>query len=716
MTNKQKFVFTLILIFSTFFVWQAVYFYHREMATPSLQSLLSRYYQLKNKNSSVASEMLDQILKYYPSNQIALREKAYWYLKHGDPKNALLYFEKAYQNDPQDVKVIAELTKLYTIFGEKSKIAPMIANTLQQKQLDPGLLQKMQQLSQQADIKTYVDADYNVNIYRVLRSTLNNYLSHQNVGNWLPLFEDYQTISLLKLQKMHSFASHPEEFEKRVLTRAHYLNQFYELREQNKQKALAALEAMLQQYPQDTLALKEAGYFYLAQKKYKKAFEYLEKAYHLTMDKTLALQLAFIADRLKIRDEAIKYFKIAAQTKDEKAKRTALKALAYYRKMMAIKAKTQPVVTTMSRRDQLLNAFYDAKKTNPARAWQLIVKFVNQYPYDVQGLKEAGYFALDKKNQIAAFHYLNRAYFLTQDAQLALQVAYILDGLGEKKLALKYFKLATKAKDCQTLYKAEIAVTNLSSYQSKIFPEPYYAEIFANPFYLSRFRMFVEPYVARLGRVVNDKYQWRLYLSWRRTTDNRTDVVAGLPQIFEDNVLIYALGTQVTPFPTVPLIGFAEAGRAKDLVYRDRPRWRGDFRGGFAYYNEWGRETRYTFSPRLCLKFLGDIYGDAIYFSRYRNLIFTLRFRPGFEVFRSHTTSLALYLRTYLIQDTEREFFNNLIEAGFGARFVPSDRLNLAIRYELNKGYYLPTATSSQNPYGPNYSTQIFALDFFIRL
>lgn len=537
------------------------------------------------------------------------------------------------------------------------------------------------------------------------------------------------------------------------------LNQYYELRHSNPEVARKALFLLYEQNPHDQQALQELGYWYLQKGDIKNAIRYFQLAiqYHPD-DLKSAFELARLYLLINQPEKALPLLKAAMASNDLTIKNEATDLVNHlsHQPMTEIhetyttqlsqdvlvhslappphysvcsinqpassasalassNAAASPPAKKMTERDKLLNEFYENKNKNRMLAWQALKTLLRLYPNDVPALKEAGYLALNEKRNGPAFDYFNQAYLLTCDPLLAMQLGYLLDGQGKHREAYYYFKLATRNPKLDERYKAEIALTNLRGVQTKILPNPYYIDLFYNPIHYSRFNLLVHPLIARLGRTINQQFQWQIYFSYRRTFDNRSGISGALPQIYQDSTSIFGIGSQISPIPHLPLVAFLEVGKARNLVPDIKPHWRGDLRGGLAFYTEWGRNAEFTFHPTFPLKYVADLYGDVIYYSRYQNWIGTLRWRPGLEVFRSFASSVDLYFRGFLIEDTQREFFNNLYEVGLGAVFIPTDRYNVAFRYEFTEGYYLPSAGSSSNPYGAKYHNNIIECDFFFR-
>jgi hypothetical protein len=541
-------------------------------------------------------------------------------------------------------------------------------------------------------------------------------------------------------------------------------NQYYRLKASDPLAAKHTLEILIKQYPHDQVAIRELAYWYFREGDIKSSIEQFEKVYsHDNRDVASGLQLGKLYMMLHQTDKAYRILsKVAAMTgplasqaktllnelptptsistlPSEGNQTSSLIQLGFSPKkilsmqqmihlvMQQASRAPQPTETStspatpqakakmMSERDKMMNAFYDLKREHSPKAWEAINSVLISYPNDVQAWKEAAYYALITLNNNAlSEYYFVRAYQLTGDAKLALQLGYVYDNLKQKHKAYYYFDLATHTSDIKDRMTAELAKTNLRGVQTIFLPYPFYAALDFSPLYMSRFKLMIYPIIFRMGMTLNERFNWKAYLSYRRTSDNKSNTSNIISNIFEDDAAITAIGSQLTPLPFAPqLVVFAEVGKAIDLVYRKRARYRNDWRGGLVYYNEWGRPAQYTLKPTLMLQFNADIYGEAIYYNRYHDGIATLRLRPGVKVFRYGSMSLDLYYRAFIIEDQARQFYNNIFENGPGLAFRLSDRYNIVFRYEQIHGRYLPASSPSRNPYSMNYHNTVTRMDTY---
>jgi len=96
-------------------------------------------------------------------------------------------------------------------------------------------------------------------------------------------------------------------------------------------------------------------------------------------------------------------------------------------------------------------------------------------------------------------------------------------------------------------------------------------------------------------------------------------------------------------------------------------------------------------------------------------VIGVVRTHQGIRLAQYHSSMLSAYLTGRVIEDTRREFFNNLVEVGPGIALTPSNRFNLQLRLEHVNGTYLP-AGRSHNPYGKNYTNNLVQLLFYAKI
>ncbi|MDA9271989.1 tetratricopeptide repeat protein, partial [bacterium] len=510
------------------------------------------------------------------------------------------------------------------------------------------------------------------------------------------------------------------------------MNKYYRLKTVNPDAAQQALLILLSQDKNYIPAMKEASQWYLRQQDFKQALPMLERLHErLPQRDEYTFQLAYLYYQNGKWSKARHLFsmldnKIAGTKKIEAQQ--ALLAMQSYLPFYQFESNHQTVtalpVTTplgvpkpqgvgsgLKPEDRLLNQFYAMKKNNKASAEKSIESINRQYPHHLSILKEGGFLAIEQHHPYEAIDYFSQAYALTYQPSLAMQLGYLYDQVNDKPTAYQYFKLATRSDDPTLALCAENAMTNLAGLQTKALPAPYFFEVFFNPFSQTRFGLTVRPLVIRLGVEQDNALHTKQYAFFRRTDDNESMNLGQISQIYEDNVQITGIGGQITPIKGIPIVGFLEAGAAYDLVYRNRAPWRGDLRGGFMYYNEFGTKAAYFDKLTLSTNYYSDLYGDATYFTRYNNnVIAGVKTHQGIRLLQYHSSMLNLYATGRVIADTQRQFYNNIAEIGPGIEFIPTNRFNnVKIRFEHINGVYLP-AGATPNPYSQYYTNTLVQL------
>lgn len=635
--------------------------------------LMDRFYLLKQSHPDEAQNALKILLRQEVNYLPALHELSQIYLNEHHNTEALPLLVHLHELEPDNKQNTLALARLYYYKSDWDKAKVLLS----QMEPTPHLMSETQSLVQQM----------NSSIPPYKEQALVIYL---NPTKELPLLNQILLARFYQQQK-----NQPQQAE----------------------QLLALLDLISVDNPNIPM---ERGYLALQKKEDASALAYFLRAYNSEPSASTALQIAYLYVNQKQTKTAAAYFLAAMTSTEEHIKKTAAKGY------QSVTQSTQLIIAksnNASKESLLLDEFYHLKKHNKKAAWTLIQQIIHRYPNNLLALKEGGFLAIDEHHRADAIVYFNKAYNLSYKPDLAMQLAYLYDEpdsgseqLTDKYLAYHYFNLATKSTDKSLELRAQNALTNLAGLQTKAFPSPFFSEIFFDPLSQSRFGLTIRPFIGRLGIEQNNRFQTKTYLVLRQTQDNKSFNFGELPQIYEDNVRITGLGAQISPFPSIPIVSFIEAGRAYDLVYRNRDRWRNDVRAGLMYYNEFGALPAYFERLQLNMKYYSTLYGDATYFSRYKNnIIATIKTHQGIRIAQYKSSMLNLYLSGRVIEDTRREFFNNIAEIGPGIGFTPSNRYRVELRYEHINGMYLP-AGRTINPYGKYYINDIVQLFLYVKL
>lgn len=380
------------------------------------------------------------------------------------------------------------------------------------------------------------------------------------------------------------------------------------------------------------------------------------------------------------------------------------------------KLNAQKKENSLNQEARLLNQYYIENQKNKDLAAKTLRKLGKKFPNSITVLKEQGFAAIKQNNTHQAIRYLTKAYQISKEPDLAMQLGYLYTCIHKNPTAYKYYQLASKSQDSKLSLEANKAMTNLSGLQIKAFPKPYFSETFFTPFTQSRFGLTVRPLLTRLGVEQNNKIKSREYFFLRRTDDNKSQSIGEISQIYEDDVQIEGIGIQISPLKNTPIVGFLEGGIAYDLVYRNRNLWRGDLRTGIMYYNQFGVPPSYYDNLTIGLPYFSDLYADSTYYTRYNNNVISgARTHQGIHLIQYHSMMLNAYLTGRVIVDTKRLFYNNFIEGGPGIAFIPTNRFNFQLRFEHLNGAYLP-AGAIANPYRQYYANNLVQLLFYAKI
>lgn len=666
----------LFLVFIGFLAFKATHTFKR---SPS--GLLNQYYMLKTKNPTAAKRALQILLQQQPENAVAWRELGYWYLNNKEYEKAQFSFEHAHKIKPNDPIIALQLAKLKVFNHQLTGVLDLLKIAIN----NGGTQTKNEALTLLAQV------------------------------TMPPIAAQPQPLSSTQMAVL----SPTQQAIDNPMYMLNLFAQYYAVKEKNPLEAQIILYQIIELFPDSALAYTELGYLQLAQGDKQHALANLEKAFELQPNAQVAAQVGYLLVDSKQLSEARAYFEQAYNLGDATVKEQISLVLTQLKILMlphAPATSTAGTASNLSQRDKLMNEFYALKPKNPAVAWQLLMKIISLYPDDVDALKEAGYISLADSNYKQALPYFEKVYQITSDPLMALQAGYISSTLGNQPKAYGYFEDATTATDAELAQKAQQAMTNIGALQMKILPYPFFMDLYYAPVFFSRFALIINPVIFRAGITLNQKYHTQLYVIFRWTRDNRSGVAGQISNIYQDDTGIGAIGMNFQPFVKIPLVLFAQVGKAYNLL-NIHPRWRNDVRAGAIFYNQWGAQPVYAPTVEFPFAWITTLYSNVSYYSRYDNdVIADTRLREGFRVLRYKPSAIDVYFDEHLVLDSQQQFYNNILEVGPGIVFYPSNRYNVDLRLESLKGYYLPVDSPSPNPYGPTYRNNEILFETFMTI
>ncbi len=140
-----------------------------------------------------------------------------------------------------------------------------------------------------------------------------------------------------------------------------------------------------------------------------------------------------------------------------------------------------------------------------------------------------------------------------------------------------------------------------------------------------------------------------------------------------------------------------------------------DFRSGFIFWYGWDKYPSTSQLYSFPLSSWGDIYSDIIYYQKENNnVIGYFQARSGFRLLQFWKCTLDSYGIVYVIKDINKDFWNNLVEAGPGFWLKPHPDLDLKFFVEWLYGTYLGIEGRDLNPYAQHYRDRRIGILFWI--
>jgi tetratricopeptide (TPR) repeat protein len=361
----------------------------------------------------------------------------------------------------------------------------------------------------------------------------------------------------------------------------------------------------------------------------------------------VALQLGYLWQQLHRDEDAVKYFGEAARSADPEVSANARKAL------------------------------------EDLRAAQLLIR--KQKGYDLLAAN-LNYDAMTAFESIHADD--------PSDMNVTLQLGYLYSAARKTSEAREMFAEADKDPDPKIATQASAGLEEVRRDD-----QVWFASFYAAPFYQSRFSNEINPFDAKIG-LISSRY-FQPYIGLRFSRDVRSQA-GELPQIFSDNSAVISIGVQ-SALGKTGVVVYAEAGTAVHLI-SERPRAASDYRVGIVWSRPWGTGLFAGDNQGQTVSLTGSAYAEVGYYTRYdHDFIGNVQLREGINLPIIRALPMQLLAATNLIRDSNRTFYNNVVEVGPVLRVAPFRHLpSLTFEEQYVRGFY--TAHDPTNPYGPRYS------------
>lgn len=357
-----------------------------------------------------------------------------------------------------------------------------------------------------------------------------------------------------------------------------------------------------------------------------------------------------------------------------------------------------------ARRDAILDQGYAAlAEGRSSEARSRFMAALEQDPTRVEVHKQLGYMSINEGDMPAAAESLERARrLLPLDHMTALELGYVYAGMNRRRGAEKHFRYALGSPDPEVRRKAEAGLVSI-----RAGAECPYVDVFASPYSESRFGNRVMMAEAMLGCRPWSYVPLSGYLVGRFQRDTRT-VGGETPEIYNDNVLSFGPGVRLQPRGLNTSLQLEWNWDTNVTRSPEHPR-RSESNGRaiLADYGYWER----LLGLRPAFADLGASLG---WYGRYRdNVILYGQTRAGAKVWERFPARFNLYVPMNASVDTNKDFFNNIVEYGVGGELQLLGGLNLRLRAEALRGWYTGREGRDPNPYPRHYDDVRVTLIYF---
>jgi hypothetical protein len=355
----------------------------------------------------------------------------------------------------------------------------------------------------------------------------------------------------------------------------------------------------------------------------------------------------------------------------------------------------------------LLSRGYALLEKDPQGALPLFEKAVRADSTHLLARRQLGslYLALGRPDD--ALREFRIAHQLFPSDTTGIQIAYLLNGLNRNEEARLAFAGVAGSSDSSIAASARTAEIVLAL-QSCADRAPWWWRVYASPYFEGRFDDWILLASLTGGRYLNERRTLSVYGTAAVAADSRSS--GGLlPVIYSDHYVLLGAGVRFLPLRglTVDLqTGYTHATLTRAGESPDRIDLRAVATYGAGIYPDLQVPAGFA-TP---LSPFADVYASAGWYSRYENVLGYFQGRAGVRALAYRASALDVYARANLTADTEREFYNNTVEAGLGILAIPDHRWGLSLTIEVLRGTYL--GPQSLNPRDRFYGTARIILSF----
>ena len=280
--------------------------------------------------------------------------------------------------------------------------------------------------------------------------------------------------------------------------------------------------------------------------------------------------------------------------------------------------------------------------------------------------------------------------------EVKFAIAESYRGINRNRDAYNEYEKVLSSNNPENRITACQEMDDLMGASDKSLPDPYFADLSTTIGWQSDGDMGYIDLKGRLGVETAGDLSSQLYLFAAYARDNRSGIVAGLPDEYYTNEAIAGVGFNTDL--TEHLSFWAEAGRGRNLLdVAPADKEFNDLRGGFEYSRDYNTDLDCRSNDKYPNRFILKTYADLIYYDRdYDNnsinvdssTWFSAEVKPGIRVYETpkSTVDAMLLFNTNHNLDNGADNYN---QAGVEIKWYPNRRHDYSITATAVETFYM---------------------------